>query len=85
MADMKRWLLVLLGAVCVMPLAAVDPAAGAMLFDVELLALLGSVGLAMLRGDARAVWYELIDRPGILIFRAGIRLTRERPASLLDA
>ena len=82
---MRRWLFMALGAACVLPLVAVDPAAAMLLLDVEFLVALGSAGLIMVRGDTRAVWYQFLDRPNVLIFRAGIRLTRESPASLLDA
>lgn len=68
-----------------LPLAAVDPAAALLLFDVEFVAALGTAGFMMLRGDARAAWYGFLDRPNVLIFRAGCRLTRESPASLLNA
>jgi hypothetical protein len=80
---MRRWLLLILGAVCVLPLAAVDPAMALLLLDVEFLVALGSGGVILLRGDARVAWHRFLDTPTVLIFRAGVRLTRESPASLL--
>ena len=82
---MRRWIFVALGAACVLPLVAVDPAAAMLLVDIEFLVALGSAGSMILHGDARTVWHQFLDRPSMLIFRAGIGLTRESPRSLLNA
>lgn len=78
-------LMLLLGVAAVLPLALVDPAFAFLLFDGEFLALIGSVGLALLRGDARLVLARLAESFPVLWFRAGVALTRDAPRSVLDA
>lgn len=82
---MRRLFLLALGAMVVLPLATVDPAVAIMLFDLEFLTVLGSAGVLFLRGDARVLCYAALDTPTMLATRAAIRMTRERPASLLEA
>jgi hypothetical protein len=79
-----RRLLHALGLVAVLPLAAVDPAMVVLLFDAEFLALMGSVGLAMLRGDARVALRRFGQSLFVTEVRAAVALTRERPRSLLE-
>lgn len=81
----KRLLLVALGAVVVLPLVSVDPAAAALLLDVELLGLLGSVGIAMARDQARMTWARICTSHSGVQFVAGVRLARVEPRSLLAA
>ncbi len=74
----------LLGGLAVLPLVAVDPAMIVLLHDAEFLALLGSVGLALLRGDASVVWRRVRDSQLVREVRVAVVLTRERPRSLLE-
>lgn len=82
---LPRLLLMALGAAVVLPLVGVDPAAAVLLLDVELLALLGSVGLAMTRDDLRAAWLRFCTDCNVVQFVAGVRLARREPRSLLHA
>jgi len=75
--------MVLLGALAVVPLLAVDPTVVALLVDADFLALAGVVGLALLRGDARLVMHRLAASLPVLWVRAGISLSRSRPRTLL--
>lgn len=78
-------MLLLIGALCVGSLASVDPAAAMLLFDLEFLAMVGSAGVALVRGDARLVWERILSHHTVVSIRAGWSMTRERPASLLQA
>jgi hypothetical protein len=78
-------LLLSVGAALVLPLALVDPAVALLLFDLELLGLLGSVGVAFLREDVRVLLHRVAISFPVLWFRAGVRLTRASPRSVLDA
>ena len=86
---MKRRLLLVLGLVAVLPLVAVDPALAFLLLDAELLTLLGGVGLTMTAADVRIALTRLAGALAtslpVLEVRAGWRLTREEPRSLLAA
>ncbi len=82
---MTRWVLLLIGAMCVAPLAMVDPAAALMLFDLELLTMVGIAGVALVRGDAHLVWERIRSDPTVVSMRAGWSMTRECPSSLLEA
>ncbi len=75
----------LLGAICVVPLAMVDPAAALMLFDLEFLTMVGTAGVALLRGDAHELRERLLANHTVVSLRAGWAMTRERPGSLLEA
>lgn len=77
--------MLLIGALCVAPLAMVDPAAALMLFDLELLTAVGTAGAALLRGDAREVRERFLAHHTVVSIRAGWSMTRARPASLLEA
>jgi len=79
----KRLLGVVLGVAVVLPLVGVDPAFAALLFDVELLGLVGGVGLAMTRDDLRAAWGRVCACDTVVQFVAGVRLVRAEPRSLL--
>jgi hypothetical protein len=74
----------LLGLMAVLPLVAVDPAMIVLLYDAEFLALMGSVGVALLRGDGRVMWLRLRDSNFVTEVRVAAKLTRERPHSLLE-
>lgn len=78
-------MLLLIGAMCVVPMALVDPAAALMLLDLELLAMVGTAGVALLRGDAQVLRERIRSNPTIVSLRAGWSMTRERPISLLEA
>ncbi len=81
---MTWWIMLLIGAMCVVPLALVDPSAALMLFDLELLTAVGTAGLA-LRGDAHEVRERFLAHHTVVSLRAGWDMTRERPGSLLQA
>lgn len=87
--EVKRRLLLVLGLVAVLPLVAVDPALAFLLLDAELLTLLGGVGLTMTAADVRLGVSRLARAVAtslpVLELRAGWRLTREQPRSLLAA
>lgn len=74
----------LLGMLAVLPLVAVDPVMITLLFDAGMLALIGSVGVALLHGDTRIMWLRLRDSHFVMEMRVGATLTRERPRSLLE-
>jgi hypothetical protein len=74
----------LLGLMVVLPLVAVDPAMIVLVYDAEFLALLGSVGLALLCGDVRILWRRVRDSLLVTELRVATALTRERPRSLLE-
>lgn len=73
-----------LGLLVVLPLVAVDPALVGLLFDAEFLALLGTVGLGLLRGDARVLLRRMSQNQFVTELRVAVVLTRERPRSLLE-
>jgi hypothetical protein len=79
-----RRLLHLLGLAAVLPLVAVDPALVVLLFDAEFLALLGAVGLGLLRGDAVVALRRIRQSQFVTELRVAVELTRERPRSLLE-
>lgn len=81
----RRRGVVVLGFVAVMPLVMVDPAAAVLLLDVELLALLGSAGLGLVREDLRMAVARCRCAPSVVLFAAGVRLSREDPRSILAA
>jgi hypothetical protein len=68
----------------VLPLVAVDPALIVLLYDAEFLALMGSVGLALLRGDARAMWLRVRDSQFVTEVRVAAAFTRAHPRSLFE-
>jgi hypothetical protein len=74
----------LLGVLAVLPLVAVDPAMIVLLYDAELLALMGTVGVALLRGDAHVMWLRVRDSHFVTQMRVAVALTAERPRSLLE-
>lgn len=82
-AGRLRWvLLAMLGAAVVIALVAVDPAATALLLDVEFLGAIGAAGLALIHGDLREVLARVRVAPAAVLVRAGVRVTRDRPRSL---
>jgi hypothetical protein len=82
-----RLLTTVLGAVAVLSLVAVDPAAVVLLLDVELLSLLGSAGVLLTVEQARTWVHHRVAlvrcAPSVVIFVAGVRLAREEPRSVL--
>jgi hypothetical protein len=74
----------LLGLLAVLPLVAMDPGLVVLLYDVELLALIGSVGVAMLRGDARVLWLQVRHSGFVTEVRAAAAYTRRHPHTLLE-
>ena len=62
----------------------VDPALIVLLYDAEVLALMGTVGLALLRGDARVMWLRVRGSQFVSEVRVAATLTLERPRSLLE-
>lgn len=81
---LTRRFLHLVGLMTVVPLVAVDPAMIVLLYDAEFLALMGSVGVALLRGDARVIWLRVRDSQFVTELRVAAAITRERPRSLLE-
>ncbi len=81
---LRRRLVHLAGLAAVLPLVAVDPAMIVLLYDAELLALIGTVGVALLRGDARVLVARLRNTQFVTEIRVAAVLTRERPRSLLE-
>jgi hypothetical protein len=74
----------LLGLLAVLPLVAVDPALIVLIYDAGFLTLMGSVGVALLRGDTRVMWLRVRDSQFVTEVRVAATLTRERPRSLLE-
>jgi hypothetical protein len=74
----------LLGLLAVLPLVAVDPALIVLIYDAGFLTLMGSVGVAPLRGDTRVMWLRVRDSQFVTEVRVAATLTRERPRSLLE-
>lgn len=79
----RRLWLVLLGLIVVAPIAIVDPSAAFLLFDVDFVVVMGTVGLAYLRGDAAVALRWLATSFAGACCRAGVALTRDDPRSLL--
>jgi hypothetical protein len=79
----RRRLMLVLGLAAVLPLLAVDPAVVALLLDADLLALVGVVGLALLRGDAGLLRHRVAVSLPALWIDVGLRLSRERPRTLV--
>jgi hypothetical protein len=52
---------------------------------VDFLVLLGTVGLALLRGDVRAVLARALTSHGWVMVRAGAELSRRQPRTLAGA
>jgi hypothetical protein len=82
-ARLARVLPLLLGGIAVAGLLAVDPAALSLLLDVDLLILLGSVGLTMTRGTMRVLLTRLCCTSGARLLGIAVVMTREDPRSLL--
>jgi hypothetical protein len=82
---LRRAVPFVLGALAVVSLLAVDPGALALLLDVDFLVLLGTVGLALVRGDVRVVLGRVLTSHGWAMVRAGADLTRRQPSTLAGA
>jgi hypothetical protein len=65
-------------------MVAVEPALVGLIFDAEFLALMGTVGLGLLRGDARIALRRMRQSQLATELRIACILTRERPRSLLE-
>jgi hypothetical protein len=76
--------LLLVGAVLIAPLVAVDPAA-LVLLNAEMLMATGTAALMILRGDAALVMARIRHSHFVASCRAGVSMTREDPRSLLLA
>jgi hypothetical protein len=72
-----------LGALVVLAVVAVDPAALAFLMDADFLVAIGSAGLLMLGADLRLLARRAAASTPAVLVRAGAAVTRARPASLL--
>lgn len=82
----RRELLPLLaGLLAIAPLVLVDPAALVLLADLELVGLLGTAALTLLREDARTLLRTMSTSVPVVQFAAGVRQTRLEPRSLLSA
>ena len=74
--------MLLAGILALAPLIAVDPGVLALLLDVDFVALIGVVGLGLLRGDTRQLRYRFArSLPGVWV-RVGVELTRTSPQTL---
>lgn len=74
----------IIGAVVVASLVSVDPGAIALL-NVEFLAAVGSVAVAMTRDQVRTVWHWLLVSDYVSMVRVGWRMTREDPRCIVAA
>lgn len=74
-----------LGGLVVLAVAAFDPGALFLLLDVEFVAMLATVGIAMTRANARLMIDGVVRSSPATMVRAGLAVTRERPASLLGS
>jgi hypothetical protein len=74
--------MLLVGIVALAPLIAVDPAVLALLLDVDFVALVGVVGLGLLRGDTRRLVHQLGQSLPAVWMRVGVELTRTSPRTL---
>jgi hypothetical protein len=79
---LRRATLFLAGLVAVAPLIAVDPGVLALLVDVDFLAVIGVVGLGLLRGDSRLLAHRLRQSLPAVWVRVGVELTRTSPRTL---
>ena len=79
----RRWLPFALGALAVLTVIAVDPAAATLLLYVDFLVTLGTVGLALAHGDLRTLVMRVLTSHAVVLCRAGAGLTRAEPRSLL--
>jgi hypothetical protein len=75
-------IMLLAGLVVVAPLIAVDPGVLALLLDVDFVALIGVVGLGLLRSDLRRLAARLGRSLPAVWVRVGVELTRTSPNSL---
>ena len=74
--------MLLAGIVALAPLIAVDPGVLAVLLDVDFVALIGVVGVGLLRGDTRQLAYRLRRSLPAVWVRVGVELTRASPRTL---
>lgn len=72
-----------LGVLAVLAAGAVDPAAFALLFDIDFLIALGSAGLLILSMDLRVVVRRVATSAPAVLVHAGVSVTRDKPHSLL--
>jgi hypothetical protein len=81
----KRLVRIALGAFVVLAVAAFDPGALLFLLDVEFVAMLGTIGVAMTSANAGVVIEGVVGSTPVTLVRAGLATARERPASLLGS
>jgi hypothetical protein len=74
--------MLLAGIVALAPLIAVDPGVLAVLLDVDFVALIGVVGVGLVRGDTRQLAYRLRRSLPAVWVRVGVELTRASPRTL---
>jgi hypothetical protein len=82
----RRWvvrgLVVVAGLLVLAPLISVDPGVLALLLDVDLVVLLGTVGLGLVAGDLRLLAVRAQRCLPVVWVRVGVSLTREAPRTL---
>ncbi|HET7432743.1 MAG TPA: hypothetical protein VFJ89_14640 [Nocardioides sp.] len=78
-----RVCLVVLAAAVVLSVSGADPAALALLLDVDFLAVTGLVALSLVGSDLRVLLTRGAHCLPVLWVRVGVHLTRHRPRSLL--
>jgi hypothetical protein len=82
----RRWvvrgLVLVAGLLVLAPLISVDPGVLALLLDVDLVVLLGTVGLGLLAVDLRLLAVRAQRSLPVLWVRVGVSLTREAPRTL---
>ena len=79
----RRWILLLVGAAVAISLLTVDPAALGFLLDADLLVVTAAAGGLLLRHEVRRRAHQAATSLPVLWCRVGVRLTRQRPRSLL--
>ncbi len=75
-------IILLSGIVALAPLIAVDPGVLALLLDVDFVALIGVVGLGLLRGHLGLLGHRIARCLPVVWLRVGVELTRTSPRTL---
>jgi peptidoglycan/LPS O-acetylase OafA/YrhL len=79
----RRTTVLALGAITVLAVLSVDPAAAALLLDTDFLVLAGTAGLALAGADLRTLAHRLATSRAVVLCRAGVTVSRDRPRSLI--